>query len=71
MHNTNAALAPQPVRQPMKQAGVEAGVAGHHLPGGAGRRVPIEHAADVFPDCLQHLSANLLCEREKYYPQVF
>ena len=57
--------APQPVRHPMNQAGVESGVAGDDLPGSTGRRVPIEHAPDVFPDRLQHCSPNLLYERSK------
>jgi hypothetical protein len=35
-------------------ARVEAGVAGNHLPSGAGRGIAFEHAPNVFADPVQH-----------------
>src|SRR5688572_10324246 len=45
---------PQPVRQPVKQHGVEPGIAGDDLPGIPGRRVTLEYDCDFFFQAREH-----------------
>ena len=51
------AALPEPVRHVIEQQRVEARIAEEHLDPGADRRVAAEHAADVFPNSLEHGAA--------------
>jgi hypothetical protein len=46
--------APQPVRRPVQQQGVETGVAGYDLPRRPRRRIALENDCDIFPDMIEH-----------------
>ena len=55
------AVAPAPVGAAVQKQRVQAGVAGQHLPGGAGGRVAVEDALDVGAESGKHARSLSFC----------